>query len=241
MNKILSILTAAFLVCGLSGCASQPVGDAPKSNLFVSKDKVVLRPRTTNDVTVLTTNFVTVYATNFVTVQAAKTNEAGVITPAVLQPIFLPSQTAQIASNTVQVIVPEVSYTELGKGAAIAPLQGVANMIPVPGVGAGAGILGTLFGCVLSVINARRARKAQDELTYKQQGHDAHVNSLQDIIKTGRDAVGVLVSHVEDLRGEIKQMPNGEAIDAKFMAGAVKLQSMMGVKDIVADAVEQHT
>ena len=141
MKTFLSLLLIGCVAI-LSGCkssASQAAGD-----LFAKKTVIVDQASQTNYVTV--TN--TVYTTNVFDV----TNSAGqVSTTATI--------VAQPTITTNMIVLPAITHNEYSPGIAVSGIEAAASINPI--AGAGATILATLFGVVMTVINHRNQAKAQ--------------------------------------------------------------------------------
>lgn len=248
MKKLLAsggfVAFSILLVLTLSGCAN-----------FKPLVKTVdtLRAATTNAVTVWQTNAVAVtnYTTNIVILSVAKTNDAGVVTPAVVQPTVVPLITvsAVVTASTNFVITPGIYQTNYavdpmvetvvkGAGAAAAPFTGGIS-------GMAAGGLLVLSHLVMGFLNRRNQKKAQAALNGEEDAHSVTTEVLAD----AQTAVSTLVANIADINSAVSHVyPNytqagaggAPSICDRVMQNVQRVQQLAGIHDVVKDALNDH-
>lgn len=222
--KRLPIILLSLFLC--SGCSS----------LFVSRTPVEIVPSRTNTVQVVTTNIVQreIWTTNTVQVAPQRTNDVGVILPAVFQltPVRDLVSTAILQTNQQTVILPPVWFTNLSLGSGVSTaIQTAGELAPVPYGGLIGQALTALAGIGFTAYNWFGKRKA-----LKASG------AAQSTAKTFQDATVAVVKGLEEVRKVALQAPGyTPTIDKNVMNVVQGIQTVMGVKKLVADLVEEHT
>lgn len=217
---LLVLLASVFLF----GCQSAGAG-----GLFLRKTTTVVAPGSTNYVPILVTNYVGVtrYLTNYVTVQAATTNaQTGEVTAAVIQPLISTTNAVQAVVETKlqPIILPAKTYDALSLAPTVTgAVQIAGDMAPVPWASGAGSLLLAAASTVLAVINQRRAKKANDEKA------------------TWKDTANTVVANFETLRSAAKKLPGySEAWDTEIMRVVQGVQHAVGVKETVADLVQEQ-
>jgi len=209
----------------LSGCSAVD----GVSGFLVRKSPTVVRAGRTNIIERTITNYVavTTYVTNLVTLQAASTNAAGAITPAILQPqVTAQTSTVPVLHTSYEAqILPAVVVTNLSLAPTVSGAVSVAgDLAPVPWASGAANVLLAVAGGVFGWINHRRANKALGEK------------------ETWQSAATVGVHSVEQIRAAALKIPGyTPEIDKQVMQAIVGMQYAAGVKTEIGEIVDKET
>lgn len=223
MNKIL-ISLLLLVACGCSTI----------DRLAIKRTPVLARPATTNLVESVATNMVAVVKAETTVVSPAFTNEVGVITPAVVTVAYSTNYQPILSTQLVQVVKPEVWSTNMALSPTVANgVQTGLNLTGVPWAGTAAQIALGLSTLVFGFLNKRNAAKA----VAAADGQAEALGKLETATLVGK----TLVENVETIRGMVRSVPGGEAVDDKAMAFIKNAQALAGVKSEIHDLVEEHT